>query len=298
MKNVAKHQILLLLVLFTPYLSAQTADIVVSIKPLHSLVQAIIGDTHTVHLLVQDKKSPHRMILKPSQRRLLHTADSVFYIDNNYEFFIPAALNNNGYRISEFALLQTYPLRTLHTHNDDDDAHHNDNKRAIDPHLWLDINNAKIIVRHIQEIVTQHYPQHATLYKNNAIALRSRLNKLHTELASTLTPNQQKPYVVLHDAYQYFEKHFNLQQGIAIYHSTAIPASANRIQTIRQLINDSGIRCAFIEPQLPRKMMDAIIDNPQHIYLLDPLGADINAGAELYFKLMRQMTKQLRACLD
>ena len=65
--------------------SAFSSEIVVSIKPLHSLVSAVAGDNNSVSLLIEGSMSPHNFALKPSHAKLLNNAKIVFYIDNQLE---------------------------------------------------------------------------------------------------------------------------------------------------------------------------------------------------------------------
>ena len=91
--------------------TAGMPGIVVSIKPLHSWVQAIVGDTANLQLLVQGAHSPHHYHLKPSQLKALHKADVVFYIDDHYEFFLNSALASLPASVKKIADVQT-PLQT------------------------------------------------------------------------------------------------------------------------------------------------------------------------------------------
>src|SRR5262249_3951247 len=86
--------IVLLLLLFAA--PAHAAGVVVSIKPLHSLVASIMeGDGHAPPvLLVNTKASPHSFTLKPSQMQALKEADLVFYLGDGYELFLQHALEN------------------------------------------------------------------------------------------------------------------------------------------------------------------------------------------------------------
>ncbi|GIR55985.1 MAG: hypothetical protein CM15mP62_34560 [Rhodospirillaceae bacterium] len=56
-----------LFVLIAPAIANETTGVVVTIKPLHSLVSGVIGDTGKAELLVKGYASPHGFQLKPSQ---------------------------------------------------------------------------------------------------------------------------------------------------------------------------------------------------------------------------------------
>ena len=65
------------------YNNAFSSEIVASVKPLHSLVQAVAGGKNSVSLLIDGSMSPHNFSLKPSHAKLLNNAKIVFYINQN-----------------------------------------------------------------------------------------------------------------------------------------------------------------------------------------------------------------------
>ena len=76
-----------LIIMFSIFFSnnAISSEIVVSVKPLHSLVSAVAEGSHSVSLLIDGSMSPHNFALKPSHAKLLNNAKVVFYIDNQFE---------------------------------------------------------------------------------------------------------------------------------------------------------------------------------------------------------------------
>ena len=117
------------------------APIIASIKPVHSLVSSIMGETGVAQLLVQGKASPHGYQLKPSQVRDLQQAALVFYIAPDLEDFLPSTLASLPADVRAVSLidneqLQLWPYRLDgawaaghegHDHgHDDHDEHHED----------------------------------------------------------------------------------------------------------------------------------------------------------------------------
>ena len=82
------------LLLSTTVLSASVAtaeadiNVVASIKPVHSLVAAVMEGVGTPSLIVEGAGSPHTYALKPSQAGNLQNADLVFWIGDRLETFL------------------------------------------------------------------------------------------------------------------------------------------------------------------------------------------------------------------
>jgi zinc transport system substrate-binding protein len=165
-------------------------------------------------------------------------------------------------------------------------------------HVWLDPENAAAMVREIEEALSQADPDNAALYAGNADALRARLDDLSTEIVATLEPVKDRPFVVFHDAYQYFENHFNVRAAGSITVSPDVMPSAERLREIQQRVRELGATCVFAEPQFePRLVTVATEGTGAGSGVLDPLGAALDDGPDLYFELMRGMAASLRDCL-
>ena len=106
------------------------------------------------------------------------------------------------------------------------------------------------------------------------------------------------PFIVLHDAFQYFEKHYGLSGAGAIAVAPGRRPGARRLHAIRKRIREAGARCVFGEPQFQAGLVAvAAGGTPARTAVLDPLGAALPPGADAYFDLMRALAESLRACL-
>merc|ERR1712178_417305 len=103
-----------------------------------------------------------------------------------------------------------------HDDHDDHDKHakkhddHDDHQTKDDVHIWLSPDNAIKIINKANKVLSLYYPQNAKIYDENTMIMIDKINKLKAELTKDLAPIKDKPYVVFHDAYQYFEKAFGL----------------------------------------------------------------------------------------
>nr|CRH05728.1 High-affinity zinc uptake system protein znuA [Candidatus Magnetococcus massalia] len=184
-----------------------------------------------------------------------------------------------------------------HAHEEDDD-HDKHGEGEQDAHIWLDPDNAQAMVRHIGAVLSKHDPEHASQYQHNVEQLTTRLEQLKRELAQKLAPVINRPYLVFHDAYHYFEHRFGLSAVGSITLDPERKPSAKRLMNIRAKIIESRVRCIFTEPQFEPSVVQAVIRG-RHIRQgeLDPLGSGLDAGPDSYFELLRSLGSNVKACL-
>lgn len=188
-----------------------------------------------------------------------------------------------------------------HDH-DDHEGHvdeHGHNHGGVDPHLWLDPVNASVWVGVIADALSAADPDNAATYAANAAAAQSALDDLQAEISAKLAPVQGRPFIVYHDAYQYFETRFDIPAAGSIAYSDAVDPSAARIQEIRDEVAEQGIVCVFAEPQYDAGLVSAVFGGSDaDARVLDPLGADLEPGADLYPQLLNTLADTLQECLS
>ncbi|MDA0704493.1 MAG: zinc ABC transporter substrate-binding protein, partial [Proteobacteria bacterium] len=166
------------------------------------------------------------------------------------------------------------------------------------PHIWLDPENARRIVRLAVEALIAADPENAARYRANGEAMETRLDVVEAEVAAMLIPVADQPYVVFHDAYQYFEDRFGTRAIGSIAVSDARKPGARRLKEIRAKIMELDARCVFAEPQFEPALVSTIIEGTgARAGVLDPLGTDLAQGPDAYFALIRNLGGALRDCL-
>jgi len=186
-----------------------------------------------------------------------------------------------------------------HAHDDHGhDDHGHDHGHGADPHAWLDPVNAKLWTRAIADALAEADPANAALYDENAAAAEVELDALIAETEARLAPLRDRPFVVFHDAYQYFEVRFAIPAAGAISVSDARAPSAGRMAEIREVVADRGVVCLFAEPQFDPRILDAVGEgSAARTGVLDPLGADHAPGPGQYSATIRGLAESLEECL-
>lgn len=295
-------------------------DVVVTVKPVHALVAAVMEGVGSPHLLLDGAASPHTYAMKPSDVRRLNAAAVVVRVSPQLEVFLAKPLLQAEGKM-RIVTLDEIPGMTLlalraggdfepHRHGSASkgtskqkaghghDHAHPTAAKAIDSHLWLDPANATIAALHVAETLAAVLPTEASRFKSNARALAVRLAELDKRLENELKAIAGRPFIVFHDAYQYLERRYDLAAAGAVTLNPEVPPSALRISQLRARLAKQGVLCVFAEPQFPPRTIDAILEGTAvRRATLDPLGASLAAGASQYFELMDGLARDLKGCL-
>lgn len=304
--------------------------VIASVVPVHGIAAAVMGDTGTPELLLSGQLSEHRSTFTAAQVASLGKADLVFIVGRGLEAKLAQisgseAVNGKVFvELSEAPGIKTLPIREgggWEAHDDDHEAEghvevghqdkgqeemdhdhgHDDRAEGVltfDPHVWLDPENAKTMAAAIAAELSKADPANAATYVANAKAFAASLDETSTSITADLAAVKDKPYIVFHDAYQYFEARFGLNAVGSIADVSAQAPSAMRLKVIRDKLNATGAVCVFREPQYDDKVVGTVIEGSNaKVGVLDPLGATLTPGAGAYPQLLRNLASGLRACL-
>ncbi|MER0237267.1 zinc ABC transporter substrate-binding protein [Fulvimarina sp. MAC8] len=289
---------------------AQAAPkVVASIKPVHSLVAAVMDGVGSPDLVVDGAGSPHAYAMRPSQAATLQDADLVFWVGPSLESFLVKPVETLGDGKSVTLMDADADDDHAGEHGDghdhvaheeegaeDEDGHHH--HEGADPHIWLDPVEAGEMVHRIEEALAEADPENAAAYEANAEKLETRLTELTGEIETTVAPVKDTPFVVFHDAYEHFSERFGIEPEASVTLSPDRTPSAAHIAEVQGILQETQAACIFAEPQFEPKLVDVLIEGTStRKAVLDPLGADLTDGPDLYFELMRNLAGSLRDCL-
>ena len=267
---------------------ADALKVAASFKPVHSLAAAIMQGVGAPYLIVKGPASPHSYSMTPSDAEALQGADVIFWIGPSMEAFLDAPLRALGGAAKTVALadapgLETLPLRE---------------GAGLDPHLWLDPQNAKRMAAAIETVLASQDPANAAAYHANARKIEAALDGLEADIGSLLAPVRDKPFLTFHDAFQYFDRRFGLNSAGSVTVNPETPPGAARIAELQALVKARGITCVFTEPNFEPKIVNVVIEGSNaKIAALDPEASGLTEGPELYFQSLRGIAGSMRACL-
>ena len=321
-KTMKKIHLISTLIGLLAFSTISKADlkVVTSIKPIHSLASYIMDGVGSPGLIVDGYNSPHSFQLKPSHAKMLEQADIIFWIGEDLENFLEKPLATIAKKAEKIELLEIKGIKKLkfrernifeehddHGHDakkeehDDDDDHGHDAKKEehddheghghgeYDPHIWLDPINAKVILNEITEHLIENDSKNASTYKSNLAKALAKIDKLIIDVITET--NTDLSYVVFHDAYQYYENRFNVNILGAMTVNPDVMPGAEQIHEIHEVIEHDNVSCILSEPQFNPDIIKSIAkDTSVKTGVLDPLGANLKPGKDLYFDLIRNMS--------
>jgi zinc transport system substrate-binding protein len=283
-------------------------NVLVTIKPIHSLAAAILEGVAEPKLLLKGAASPHSYALKPSDARAVNEADALVFVSKNLETFLekPIATLSAKARILELEKtpgLRLLPVREaglMEASGEDAGEHdgHEHEHGAYDVHFWLDPLNAIAIARHLAREFTAMDPEHEAQYRENARKLEAALDALDRELKATLAGLSAMPFIVFHDVVPYLETRYGLHSAGSITLSPEREPGARRLAAVRAKIEETKAICVFSEPEFPPKLVQMLTEGTHaRRGVLDEIGAAIPPGPAQYFELMRMDAHNLATCL-
>ena len=318
MTKLKKIPLILSILSLLTFISPLKAEIkvVASIKPIHSLASYLMDGVNKPGLIVDGYASPHGFALKPSHAKMLQEADLVFWVGEDLENFLEKPLGSIAKKAEKIELLEIKGLTKLkfrernifdghddhgHKEEDHDDHGHDEHGHEghahgeFDPHIWLDPMNAKVILKEMAEHMIEKDQKNASIYKSNLKKGLKDLDKLTSDVKSDL--NKDFKSIVFHDAYQYFEKRFDVNVLGAFTVNTDVLPGAEQLSEIREIIEHDKVSCIFSEPQFNPDIIKAVAkDTNVATGVIDPLGATLNPGKDLYFDLISNMSKSFKSC--
>ena len=292
--------------------SADVPQVTTDIPVTHSLVTRVMAGIGTPDLIVNRGASPHDYSLRPSNAASLEAADVVFWISNGLTPWLDDALNTLARNAKVIELMDAKGATVLpfrdgatfethsHRHKHDEDGHDEDEHATvnIDPHGWLDPDNGKTWLDVIATELSKIDPENTDIYFDNVSQGKTDIDAVISEIDATLATFRGTNFIVYHDAYQYFERRFDVLAAGSISMGDVSDPSPARIAEIRQTVEELDMTCVFSEPQFNPELIATVVDGTKaRARVIDPLGTRLALGADFYLNLLRNIAQTMASCL-
>jgi zinc transport system substrate-binding protein len=308
------------LCLFGVSVQAEVPTVVTDIPPVHSLVAQVMGDLGDPTLLLDQGADLHSFQLRPSQASALAGADIIFWIGPELTPWLTRAQSIVPDAAS-VALIDT--TGTIHRNFEEPGAHdhhttpsqtdleadqaasdsgisdgHREHE-ALDPHAWLDPDNAIIWLGRIADELSALDPGNSVSYRANASLGQAAITALDADLQLILEKTKDVPIVVAHDALGYFAGHFGLKIAATIAEGDAADPGAARLSNLRHMLETGAVACIFpeVSGDLPRVATLAEKTDVSIGAALDPEGRALMPGPSLYATLLTNLANSISDCV-
>ena len=292
--------------------SANVPKVVTDIPITHSLVTRVMAGIGMPDLVVDRGASPHEYSLRPSNAASLEVADLVFWISNGLTPWLDDALNTLARNAKVIELMDAKGATVLsfregatfethsHQHKQDEDGHDEDEHATgnVDPHGWLDPYNGRIWLDVIATALSKIDPTNSDIYFANAAQAKADIDTVISELEETLAEFRGTNFIVYHDAYQYFERRFDVLAAGSISMGDVSDPSPARIAEIRQTVEELDMTCVFSEPQFNSELVRTVTDGVSvKTRVIDSLGTQFTLGPDFYLNVLRGIAQSMASCL-
>lgn len=283
----------------------EKVSVIASIFPVADMVKQVGGMYVDVTTVIPSGASPHTYEPRPSLLKKISEARVFFMIGAGLELWAGKFVRLSKNQIVIVKLSEGVSLIKLSEHNHGSFEHHHDDADISDtesgfanPHIWLDPEIAKSMVKKIISALCKIDNKHMKYYEKRGSAYLDKLDELHGLISSTVEKFKTRKYVCFHPAWDYFARRYGLESVGVIEAAPGRNPTPKSIMKIVSLIKQHDIRAVFAEPQLNPKVAEVIAKEANvKVLLLDPIGGPDIKGRDSYFNLMQYNLKVLQEAM-
>lgn len=265
--------------------SAEPLPVLVSIVPQKWLAEQVGGSHVSVRALLDKGQDPHGIQPTPEQVTALFRAAIYFSIGLEFERELLAKVSQSagGVRLADVSAgIKKIPM-TGH-------EHHNDHERGLDPHVWLDPQNLRVMAENMAAALKEADPANAAAYAKNLQAVTASLAALDAELKTELAPFKGQTFLVYHPAFGYFAQACGLRQE-AVETGGKSP-SPRQLRALISAAKKEQAKVIFVQPQFDRKNGETVAKAiGGRVAVLDPMAENVPEN-------LRFMAKEISAALS
>jgi ABC-type Zn uptake system ZnuABC Zn-binding protein ZnuA len=276
---------------------AASLKVAATIFPLYDLVRQVAGPSVEVVLLVPPGASPHTFTVRPGTVRALAGCQAVFTIGHGLDAWVTRLAQEAGVKRTIVTDTGIQLRRGYHEQHSAGHAHgpHTEHD-AVDPHYWLSIPNASLMVQTIATALSALDPTAATAYQQRASEYQAQLRTVDAEIRGMLTDLPRRDIATFHMAFAYFAAVYNLNVVAVFEPAPGKEPGPRYIEAFQRRVRAHKLRVVFTEPQLSEAALRGLTqDLGVTLRTLNPDGG--MPGVESYIALMRYNATQIATAL-
>ncbi|WP_456445716.1 metal ABC transporter solute-binding protein, Zn/Mn family [Thiolapillus sp.] len=264
--------------------------VVVSIKPVHSLLTSLMKGVGTPELLVGKGKIPYDWKPTEEQKAHMRSADLVIWDGPELEKNLVPVIESLPKNVRVLTLLDSLDLKILPSRWDD-------TKR--DPYFWLDSRNALMLIDTLTKLLMDMDYSRAHVYKRNRDALFAKVAEVDRRLEYGYRGLKGGVVLAYYDTQQYFEQAYALKLGGVLSPSPDVPVSAAKLLKERHKLQEGWYACLLTEAGMKMPALDLLLSGVDiNRAELDSFGSTLEPGEGLYLQLMDHNTDLIKACVQ
>jgi zinc transport system substrate-binding protein len=234
-------------------------QVVTTLFPLYDFAKRIGGDKAQVSLLLPPGVEAHSFEPRPEDIVRVHHADLFIYTNEFMEPWarsIIAGVNQAKLEVVEGG--RGIPLLPAPKVDEQEEAHHHEHG-GMDPHIWLDFDNARKIAANILAAYVARDPKNKAYYEQNAAGLDRDLAALDRQYREVLAKCPKKVFLHGgHYAFGYLARRYGLKYiSASAVNADAEPTPAKLAQLV-QLMRREHLHYVYTEEMLSPRVAETI----------------------------------------
>lgn len=258
----------------------QQRTIFVTIQPLKSIVEGVVGDDYTVQVLVPEGASPESF--EPTAKQLAELGRSRWIVGVGLLDFEQNLISRLSEGCSVISLSEgVEPIAGSCSHCSH--SHNHSHAHGVDPHIWTSPQSLKIMTQSFAQRVLSEYPD-SLHYAENCEGLLAKIERTDSTLRARIDNSSKRQFLIYHPAFTYLARDYGIEQ-LSIEHEGKEP-SAKRIAQIIEWAKQHGVNRVFYQSQFPASSVEVIAsDIGAEAVAVNPLAEDILAEIERFTNL-------------
>lgn len=283
--------ILSLLLLLGGCTQGSSPQVLATTRPVYDFTAFLCQNTGiTTQLLITENVSClHDYSLQVSQMKMLEKAELIVLNGAGLEDFLADALPDAVKRVDSSAGIGLLCPDESHEH-----GHHEGHSHEVDPHIWLSIENAKIMAQNICDGLCAAYPQHEATFLLNLASLCNELNSIAIYARQELSGLGCKEMITFHDGFAYLAESLDLTILKALEEEAGAEASAAELIQLIAIVNEHSLPAIFTEVNGSTSAAQIIAaETGAKIYALD-----MGMSKRDYFEMMHYNIDTIKEALQ
>lgn len=299
--------------------STDKVKVIATLFPQYDFAKQIGGDKVQVSLLLTPGTETHSYEPTPQDMIDINKADLFIYTGENME---PWADKIAESITSDTIILDVSKnvelIKTEHEEDDDDHEHeeteedenheghehHHEHEHSYDPHIWLNPENAVIMVNNIKDSLCEIDPDNKDYYEENAKNYIDEINMLDEDITAVVQSSKSNKIAFGGTfAYKYFVEKYNLDY-ISAYDSCGENAepSVAKVKSVIDYVKKNNLPVVFYQEQSSGKIAETIANETgaqklvfHTVHNVSP--EELKSG-ETYVSLMRKNLENIKKALN
>lgn len=282
--------VILLMLCSVTVQAASDFDVVVSVKPVYSILAGLMKDVAQPELLISGQQTPFDFKLKPSQLERMKKAKLVIWVGPELEKTLQPAIKKLPDNVRVIELLSQPELKILPSQV---------NEKQRNPFFWMDDRNAIIMLDMLTRVLIKMDPLRSHIYERNRLRLLKPLKRIDREYEYGYRGLKSGVGVQYYDTLYYFEQAYALKVLDQVTDTPWDKAATQSLLRVRERLVSRQANCLFLDQSMPAENAQLITEGLEvNTGVLDVLGRHFKADESLYIKLMNFNTDVIKQCLN